>query len=424
MGLQLGEKYWDLPSIRLFIDRAINSLRDHKSVIIILPPLIDTDEFCEKFDNEIWKSELTRHDVSLDEADCNRKPIEILNQEFFPEHSNRFPKPLSEIQVREELPDLIMLQYLHKLPKTQLRDWITLMDNWSELAHQNINAGKAVKPIVAVVSAELVLDILPQSNLFLDYYWWWGFPSSLEVNFLFRSQATYFSNDPSNIWKEKLLCSLAPGDIKLLEHLWDLSAKNFTDLINAIKSYPHPNRANSSPSKLPNKLGHITDLPSFFPGAAPPKSVQQLWGKGDIYATIEYGIEFHPLVLLDRNTEAIRHRLWRSQGELLLPMIDSLRIDMCQELTQKFGADWPYRWATPEDPEDEKSVKENPAAAQLGYIVYLIETNPKFVNYRKWLPIARTAKNIRNNLAHYRTIDNFESLTSFMNSVMKRNEEI
>jgi hypothetical protein len=96
---------------------------------------------------------------------------------------------------------------------------------------------------------------------------------------------------------------------------------------------------------------------------------------------------------------------------------------MCQELTQKFGREWPYKWGAPIDPDDLKSVKDNPVAAQLGYIVHLLESNSRFAGYRQWLPIARTAKNFRNSLAHYRPIENFEHLTAFIVAVLKRNSQ-
>jgi len=422
MDTQFDKKYWDLPSISLFIERAIDSLRDYKSIVLLLPPIIDIDDFCEKLKYELWKSDFSQHEISLDNIESNLKPLEILNKEFFPDQPTRFPKPVVDIQACSELPDLIVLSNLHRLSQSQLKDWMELLDSWSELAHQNINAGKNVKPMVAVVLANLVIDMLPPRKLFLDYYWWWGFPSSLEVSLLCRSQSNkYFNSDPTNTWKERLLSSLTPGDLNLLEHLWDFSDKRFIDLVDGIRSYAHPTDSSMNMSRLPDKLGRITDLSLVFPGDPPPKGIQHLWSKGEIYATIEYGVEFHPSILLEQNLDGIRHRLWRSQSELLLPIIDGIRVDMCQELTQRLGRDWPYKWDTPIEPDDLKSVKENPAATQLGYIVYLLETNSKFASYRQWLPIARTARSIRNDLAHYRTIDNFENITSFITSTMRRN---
>lgn len=45
--------------------------------------------------------------------------------------------------------------------------------------------------------------------------------------------------------------------------------------------------------------------------------------------------------------EDIDHRLWRGQAALLLPFLDSIRLDLCAELTSLHGRDWPIRWKRP-----------------------------------------------------------------------------
>lgn len=416
----LGQKYWDLPSVQAFTERVIDSLRARKSSILIVPPLIDKDLLMERFDLELWKADFSRHDIHLDEQDINATPLEIINKEFCSDLDKKFPKPLSEIMSLPEIPDVVVLIKSDKYLDQNLKQWFDIFQEWADQSHQKTSLGIKTPALFAIVDAYQAVDILPPRKLFLDYYWWWGFPSALEINLLCRSENKYFGGGNSNLWKEKLLSSLSPGDLGLIEHLWDSTDTNFIDILNGIRSYEvNYTNLDDEINKIQSfeKPGYITNLPALFPGDAPPRKIQKLWSMGNVYATIEYGVEYHPSVLIHKNTEAIQHRLWRSQSDLLLPIIDNLRITVCHDLTQKLGREWPYEWETPLDIEDLENVKENPMSAQLGYIVHLLSTNPHFRGSKSWLSISKKARDFRNQIAHYKVIEKFDQLNLFIQSV-------
>jgi len=104
--------------------------------------------------------------------------------------------------------------------------------------------------------------------------------------------------------------------------------------------------------------------------------------------------------------------LWRGQTELVLPLVDGLRLEICSRLTQRLGVEWPWRWEIPDYEDELFAVKDNPKATQLGYLSWLIRKNQNFRNFRQWSILVFTAHQIRNEIAHYRiiTIKDFERL--------------
>lgn len=426
MNSLLGQKYWDLPSVKMFIERVMDSLRARKSTILIIPPLIDRDLLRERFDYELWNADFSRHDIHLDEQEENSTPLKVINKEFFPDLDRKYPKPLSEIMLSSEIPDVVVLSNLNRLSDQMLKQWFDAIQEWADQSHQKTNLGVNPPALFAIVDSRDVVDILPPRKLFLDYFWWWGFPSALEINLLCRSESKYFGNGNSSSWKEKLLSSLAPGDIRLIEHLWDNTDTNRADLLEGIKLYDADYiKADGDLKKMHSfdKLGFVANLSSLFPGEAPPKKIQKLWSMGIVYATIEYGVEYHPSFLIHKNVDTIQHRLWRSQSDLLLPIIDNLRITVCHELTQKLGREWPYRWEKPLEPQELRNVMENPISTQLGYIVHLLTSNSHFKESKSWLAISKRARDYRNQIAHYKIIDRFDQLNLFIQSVSSAYEK-
>jgi hypothetical protein len=157
--------------------------------------------------------------------------------------------------------------------------------------------------------------------------------------------------------------------------------------------------------------------------AAPPVQLHSLWAKGALCWTPEYGLELHPsaLVLLEK-VEAIRHRLWRGQASLLLPIIDTIRIVVCEYLTQRYRKDWPLCWHTPESPEETSALRENALACQWGYLEWLLGNCEHFARERdRLLPLARRMKHMRNELAHYRrvTLSDFEGIRGEVNRIQR-----
>ena len=108
----------------------------------------------------------------------------------------------------------------------------------------------------------------------------------------------------------------------------------------------------------------------------------------------------------------MEQRLWRGQSELLLPILNNVRIRICDRLTDAFGADWPINPHRPLTDYEFEAVVDNPRGAEFGHIEYLFKNIPKFENNPDLLGIASMGRTLRNEIAHYRLVEfsDFENL--------------
>jgi len=136
-----------------------------------------------------------------------------------------------------------------------------------------------------------------------------------------------------------------------------------------------------------------------------PSRYLLLWANGVVYQTPEFGLEVHTAAIATiRRFDVLEHRLWRAQSELLLPIIDDIRLRICGYLTEVYGEDWAFRCNNPNSTIEAKAVADNPFAVQWGYLEYLLSNHNRFKSERKLMPIVSTSRRIRNEIAHYRPV--------------------
>jgi hypothetical protein len=140
-----------------------------------------------------------------------------------------------------------------------------------------------------------------------------------------------------------------------------------------------------------------------------------LWNQGWLTHTPENGEELHTALLsvLGKDSE-IRHRLWRWQAALLLPLIDSVRVLICERLIASHGEDWP-RIAGRTDVD---------AYAELGALETILKNTPQLEREKgQWLETIMQARLLRNAIAHYTPVD-FEDFARFWKLGMKVHQQL
>jgi hypothetical protein len=150
------------------------------------------------------------------------------------------------------------------------------------------------------------------------------------------------------------------------------------------------------------------------PPSRPDMQHIQLWGRGILSWTPEYGMELSSAALaLMGRTDEIRHRLWRAQASILLPLLDGLRLRFCERFTRFYGPDWPVRWEQPQSYWEKIEVQENPLACQWGHLEHLVKNCSGLRAEYRWLHLIDTARVIRNRLSHYQTVEfrSYEALS-------------
>lgn len=116
--------------------------------------------------------------------------------------------------------------------------------------------------------------------------------------------------------------------------------------------------------------------------------------------------------------EELSHRLWRGQAELVLPLIDRTRLEICKHFTSFYGSDWPVVKYKPESFQEEKSVRENLLACQLGHLAFLLK-NASFISSEEpCASVISLCRWIRNKIAHSSPIT-FRDFEGFLHEVRK-----
>lgn len=413
MRTDLVKAYFNLPTVRNFILSLVDVLAERRSVIVLLPANVDVNLVKQAVWGELWSREFSMREISLREFP-HLLPLDNLTAVFQPEWAPPdIPRTLANFMEITHLPDVIGLWSIDACTNEIRSKWMQLIRDWAALCHQRANNGKQTTAFCLIAHAENSLGSIPENDIFLEVRWWWGFPSILENSLLCR-QGSGNSRNPLDQWREKLLPSLAGGDLQLIDYLWDRIGDSLDDLITSLENFQlEANWTNDDKLQWQSYLSANGDHRSHGAGLPPPRKILNQWARGLIYSTVEFGPEVHPAILARlRNFDDLKHRLWRGQTELVLPLVDGLRLEICSRLTQRLGVEWPWRWEIPDSEDELSAVKDNPKATQLGYLSWLIRKNQNFRNFRQWSILVFTAHQIRNEIAHYRiiTIKDFERL--------------
>ena len=413
MRTDLVKAYFNLPTVRNFILSLVDVLAERRSVIVLLPANVDVNLVKQAVWGELWSREFSMREISLREFP-QLLPLDNLTAVFQPEWAPPdIPRTLANFMEITHLPDVIGLWSIDACTNEIRSKWMQLIRDWAALCHQRANNGKQTTAFCLIAHAENSLGSIPENDIFLEVRWWWGFPSILENSLLCR-QGSGNSRNPLDQWREKLLPSLAGGDLQLIYYLWDRIGDSLDDLIAPLENFQlEAEWTNDDKLQWQSYLSANGDHRSHGAGLPPPRKILNQWARGLIYSTVEFGPEVHPAILARlRNFDDLKHRLWRGQTELVLPLVDGLRLEICSRLTQRLGVEWPWRWEIPDSEDELSAVKDNPKATQLGYLSWLIRKNQNFRNFRQWSILVFTAHQIRNEIAHYRiiTIKDFERL--------------
>ena len=98
-----------------------------------------------------------------------------------------------------------------------------------------------------------------------------------------------------------------------------------------------------------------------------PKKFWEPWAKGRLVYTPEHGLEVHPALL---SHSGYRVEVEKGYGvvkpELLLPVLNEIRLRICIQFTDAYGIDWPFKWRAPANGYEFEQVKITPMATELG----------------------------------------------------------
>jgi len=412
-----------LPGYQQLLDRLVEDVRQRRSVVIAVPALFHGIAFGSMLRYRLSSLGFDVRDVVLamtGQDSSPGSPVTILTQLLgikWESAMPRTPAALIAQMPKDHLPfDVIHITGIGDLTPSEQSAWFEMFEVWGQASQNCIDQGEDPIVLLAIVPVSSV-DGLPKPNTHLAIHWFWGITSALEARLYCRIKQGDEQPSALSRWREYILSSLAAGDIDLIEFLWSDVRLDVSSLIERLCVYSEKQGWSAADFK-------DIDLRSLMrwerhhnnrQGYSPPPEILAMWACGAAYMTVEYGVEIHPSVLaLCHMEEQLAHRLWRGQAELILPLIDQIRLQLCGYLTTKYGEGWPSLWELPESPEEQKAVIENPLAAEWGYLDRLLKSRRELHAERRWQALLPTARRLRNQIAHYQPI-HYHEFEAFLN---------
>lgn len=400
---------FELPSVQRFLDRLIEDLSSERSLFVLLPTGVSLRHFGDYLRAELARREFSFQELSLAAPGDDQPPLSALSENLdihWPAEDT--PRTIENLLRTQQLPEIVILEDLDQASKAACRNWGSFLAQWARVCQSWIDDRIYAPALCLLGTATSLLPEIPESsNVYLAVHWWWGFPSALEMHTLCRWSSPVDAIIERNRWRECMLSSIAGGDFLLASELWDvarLDEASLPDVLCSVAAKRGWHRDTLLSWGVDERdASHYSTL--FREALHPPKELRALWAHGVVGQTAEYGIELNAVALavLQRYDE-LNHRVWRGQAHLLFPLIDRIRLDLCNILTRRYGPDWPVRWIRPQLEAEEKAVLQNPRACQWGHLAYLLENQTPIDLESQWSSLAIAIRYIRNHMAHFKPI--------------------
>ena len=411
--MNLEEIAYSLPSVQTFLDKIARSVG--QNVVIILLP----DNLSREMVGRLIRNRLDMMaSISFCElSDPGRSDPLTASAEamdaFWASDSTK--RNIENLLCCANLPNLL---YVHRIGPAS-SGWPDFITGWAGERLRLLKSGRAKVPSLCVIAKLRDFKFtLPEVGEGITYQWWWGFPSTLEMRLACRI-ASEQDGDSLEMgrWREHVVPSLVGSDVQLAQEIWSEAGKDFGHMLRSLSDFWETLEEPTAITPVDALVEAVKNYRGAFGiGQGMPKDYWESWAKGGLVYTPEHGLEVHPALLAySGHTAEVEKRLWRGQAELLLPMLNDIRLRICTQLTDAYGSDWPFMWAEPAGEYELEQVKATPLAAELGYIHHLFaiagEGHP--LNHKRHLSnLVANAKNMRNHVAHYKPVGlrDFESL--------------
>lgn len=406
MNLDLANSLTKLPSITQVRQQLQDDLFRGHSVLTLLSQTMPFDLIWQHSRTALWEKDLLIGEIDVTRSNVSLKPAQVLNEQL---RLELLAPQSARALITSNLPEVIVIRGLEELSHAPRQKWLAFFGRWAEAAHSFASTDERRPPALWSLLTLHPKDELPQGSqgdTYLHLHWWWSLPSALEIKVLCRLEDGTRFPEPLGTWREALLPALAGNDLQLVELLWDGLDKKEELIWERLQTFADQqgwSKQKLEQWQVPSWIRQTSHHARQF-RQEPRSEVQELWARGILNQTPEYGLRVSSaaLVVLER-WNLLEHRLWQGQATLLLPLIDKFRLSICQRLTRKYGHNWPMLWAPPKSKDEETAVKKTPLATEWGHLEQALRNCP-YRNERIQLNTVRRARQIRNRLAHYRPI--------------------
>ena len=403
--MDLEEAAYSLPSTQAFLDAIARSVVQNV-VIVLLPDNLSREMVGRLVRNRLdMMAGFSLCELSdPGQSDPLTASAEAMSASWASDWTRR---SIENLLCCAGLPDLI---FVHRIGSDGSR-WSDFIEGWANERLKLRNSGHPKIPSLCVVAKLRDFEFrLPQAEEGITYQWWWGFPSALEMRLACRIANEEDGNSLEvGRWREHVLPGLVGSDVQLALEIWTEVDKDTEHIIGSLMDFWDNVEEPAAISPVDTLLEVVKNYQGAFAiGQELPKDFWEPWAKGGLVYTPEHGLEVHPALLAHSGHRVdVEKRLWRGQAELLLPILNEIRLRICTELIDEYGSDWPFKWREPASEYDLEQVKITPLATELGHINYLFATAGQGhpLNAMRHLSdLVLNARNMRNQVAHNKPV--------------------
>lgn len=415
-----------LPTIKHFMDNALSQLSDGVSGLFLIPKTAPIEDFLQEIRSEFNFRRIDYQEIDLSQENAQISPVSCLCKTVDIQWKDPLtPRLLTLLPdscvVTGPVTDVVLITGLENQPSETVEIWINATQAWAESGKIFRDRGTRLPSICIALPASKCKRV-PNSEIFFKVYCWWGMPSFLETRLL-CVESDGFAVETER-WRECIVPHLCAGDLFLLPHL--VSTKNLDEKeIGASLMQVAQERGWSKDlltSMGAGKLISMNHSWTFAHESTPAGPLFSLWGEGIVNSNPETGLclSSPALYVMGRHIE-IRHRLWCGQSELVMPLLNMLRLSICNILTKTYGCNWPVEYVEPNDAPEAEAVRENPSNCQFGHLETVLFSWPGRQKVLKSLATyLKRARFLRNELAHNRTIrfSDFQDLRETVDKIV------
>ncbi|MCB9005843.1 MAG: hypothetical protein H6656_00400 [Ardenticatenaceae bacterium] len=424
----LSYLFAQIPSAVNLRTKVLNDLGMHKSVVCYVSTKHILDSVQSFFAASLQHQSFYCSTVTLDFHTNDLDPISVIRRQLdLPAPLSPEPQSLEEFMQDHNLPDVIILNGISEMNCSTRQWWWNFVRQWAGKSHALISAEVIETPALLVLTTVESPNEILQGDTMLSSYWWWSIPSHLEARLICRLEHTNLPHlNERTDWREAILPSLVGGSLELAQYIWEYSDKSVEIIQERLREYAKSlgwTETNLRKAGIEQFL-HNHWLRSNRREIRPNRSEQELWGMGVLSYTPEEGIWIcsAALAIIDQ-VAILRHRLWRGQASLVLPVIDELRLKICQRFINLYGQSWHIEWTGSNSDSKSEPREDNPLATEWGHLENSLYRTP-VRKEREMLPVVQTARRLRNTLAHYQLIDyeDYETLLNLINLHVKERQ--
>ncbi len=391
-SLSLSKEWLGVPTAQTLLSEIVRGLQLGLSHCILFQNGFEVQDVQDQLNDHLWNAGVFVRTLDLEQC-TELSPVHALADAYLTglrvEHITT-----ESLIAHSDTPEVTLLGNFEALPRPKRQAWADFLLEWAEVGRR-----REVEKSICLLSQSGAWEHIerPPSALRLQLRFWHSVPTLLEAQGVYR-HANRDVNAQA-LWRESMVTSLAAGDFCLGEWIWGAVDTQRSAIVSSLLTYAE--YKGWAPKILADSLW--SDWHPAAPGTVPVRPEDagpSLWSRGWTVYTPEYGEEMHSaLVALKGDETELTYRMWRAQVPLALPMIESIRLNVCRYLTLQHGVDWARLGGE----------ESTGAYEELGRLEAVLRKSTRlYWEQEQWLEAVTLARYLRNELAHYSPV-NFTS---------------